>query len=139
MVRWARGTFQGLNLKNDREGCRRAFRIRFKTAPGIIFNDTYEYGGPLYFENLEVPAPGPKLMNMIRDVEDKMIAPNGDEFSHAILGWRYLDELRSGFYHDQVWPTNAEDEVLERSQLAHEQQQDYTLSLIHISEPTRPY
>lgn len=129
LVNWANSHFPGVALPESREGVQRAFRLRMKTAPGVIVSETYEYGAPIYFANLEVEKPSEKLDDLAKQVDEQWVAPTGDEISHGMHKWRWLYELSSGFYHDLRWPKIDNAEVLERSQIAWEVEQIYNKQL----------
>jgi hypothetical protein len=109
LLEWAQARYPSDNLAPTVEGYRKAFQRRFATAPGVILCGS-SIGTSLTFVNLEatVPAEYPgrrKIDQLIHDVEVKGVTPNGDELEHAMLCWKWIEELSAGFYNEQLWPT----------------------------------
>jgi hypothetical protein len=122
------------HLKNDTKGFRTAFQARLRSAPGVVYDDTF-VGASLLMPNLEAPptAGHERVVELIKQV-DKGISPNGDVIAEAMHGARMRQELAAGFYNEQVWPSLdripaapglTPEEILELSQTYHETWNDY--------------
>ncbi len=87
-------------------GLRRAYQHRLTTCPGVFATNEEEIGVSLVFSNFKDGYdPGPKLLELIKDVEETWTTPNGDEIDHAIHSYKWLYELNAGFYNELVWPS----------------------------------
>ncbi len=109
LLGWARSSFPAEQFRADQtESYRRAFRYRFTTAPGVVATGDEEIGVSLRLENIECSQPGGKLLELIEDVDERMVTPQGEPIDHALhcFKWRY--ELSAGFYNALVWPTEEE-------------------------------
>ena len=64
-----------------------------------------------------------------------------DYLSHTLISWQKVSDLNSWDIHFYVEPSDKFEQVLHLIQTFEETigQPVYILSLIHISEPTRPY
>lgn len=113
LVKWAGDNFPNNigDFSNDVYGFRRAYDVRLTTTPGVVSSDGSGIGTSLVMHNDPVPEyekceGWPKLKQLMDDVTDKWLTPNGDEISHAMLTWKWLNELcGAGFYNELIWPT----------------------------------
>lgn len=113
LISWARKYFPKEKLPTGIPGFRNAYKLRLRSAPGVVSTGDLEIGVSLIIENLPVPNPKAhpnfeKLAELIKQVEELWITPSGDEIDYGFHKWRYLFELSAGFYHKMRWPTLAE-------------------------------
>lgn len=125
---WARGSLAG-DYPPTIEGSRRAFEVRFNSAPGVI-KDSTGIGTSLAFCNDELvpPADYPgwtKCQELIDQVQNLWLTPNGDEIDFGIHIYKWVEELSAGFYHRLAWPTDLEPDVLRRAIEHHDFSQSY--------------
>lgn len=129
---WARATVAG-DYPPTIEGCRHAFEARFNSAPGVI-KDQSDIGTSLTYCNNEIMPPEgypghAEMMRLIAQVDDAWLTPNGDEIDHAMLKWKWIEELSSGFYHRLAWPDGLDPAVLDRAKQHHTLSQVYHRAL----------
>ena len=72
------------------------------------------------------------------------ITINGDFNGTLNVGGSQPEQAQESFFADVVWEgklyrLEVEGKMLSKNELAEQIQGEYPLSLIHISEPTRPY
>lgn len=115
LVDWARRKFPTEDFAFSTEGIRHAYMRRLCSAPGVVSSGDADIGVSLILANREIPqeeceaAPGWKrLQQLIADVEQAWLTPNGDEIEHAIHTWKWMFELSAGFYNQLTWPTATE-------------------------------
>jgi len=108
---------------------RAAYRVRLRSAPGVVATGDEEIGSSLVLMPfVGTCCPGEELIEKITDVELRWLSPSGDEISHAMHKWRYLYELSAGFYNLLRWPDKNEcsrPDLLEQAKEHHEAQQEY--------------
>lgn len=109
LVDWAREKFPEEQLPFDVTGFRRAYRMRLATAPGVVATSDHEIGTSLVFENKRVEydqedAGYVRMKDLIQQIEDEWLTPNGDEIEHAIHTHKWMFELCTGFYNELIWP-----------------------------------
>lgn len=124
---WAKENFKE-DFPADREGSRKAFKKRLISAPGVVATEDAPIGTSLVIKNEPVEEyqkskNWDQLSNLIRDVEQNWITPNGDEISYAVHSFKWLYELSSGFYNSLVWP--APELITERSNLSFVQAKEH--------------
>lgn len=118
MMSWAREKFPDKNFTIDYTGYRKAYQARLTTSPGVISSGdkaiptslivrntpikTYRMEGTK--EIIDEPG-GDKLIELMKQVSDLMISPNGDELADAMHKFLWLYELTAGFYYETRWPT----------------------------------
>lgn len=144
VIEWARQNFPDVTgketISNDVTGFRKAYRLRLTTAPGVVATADTDVTCSLYLSNRPVvysekAAGWIRLKQLMDQIVDNYITPNGDQIEHAIHTFKWLYELSAGFYNELVWPA-AEDyakrkglsdrgaiDVLERAQIHHDLQQ----------------
>lgn len=110
---WAKLHFPEKEIPNDVSGFRAAYRLRLTTSPGVVATAGQGIGTSLIIANrpIKVNAESEQwknLTDLMDQVVDKGIAPNGDQIEHAIHSFRWLYELTAGFYNELVWPTAEE-------------------------------
>jgi hypothetical protein len=91
------------------EGIRRSYKHRMNTAPGVVSTGDLEIGTSLVIANKPVEdyeqAPGwDRLFQLMTQVQQEWLTPNGDEIDYSIHTYKWLYELSAGFYNDLVWP-----------------------------------
>lgn len=149
LVAWAKKHFPEETFTDNVSGFRKAFRLRFNSAPGVVASGDLDIGTSLILHNHRIPenkyraAHGwDRLEELIEQVNESWLTPNGDEIEHAIHTWKWLNELTSGFYNELVWPvpqqyiehrpgmseSRAED-LLERAKIHHAAGQEYSRAL----------
>lgn len=117
LVDWARQHFPEEKFPFSVPGFRLAYQKRFRSCHGVVVSKGENLGVSLMVKNHEVKEDylsqtygesWSQLKNLIRDVEEAFITPNGDEIAHAIHTWKWLEELSGGFYNLQYWPSVEE-------------------------------
>ena len=113
LVAWAQEHFPAVKIAAHVPGFRTAYKLRLRSAPGVVSGDEDKLGVSLLFKNLPVPepekAPGWALLQeKIDDVEKRWISPSGDEIEWVFHAWKHLWELSGGIYYRLVWPTADE-------------------------------
>lgn len=105
LVHWARANFPNEEIPLGISGFRHAYRLRLTNCPGVTVTGDQEIGTSLTFHNIPSPYEmGQECKELIRQVEDDYITPNGDPIDHAIHTWRHLYALNHGFWHKLYWP-----------------------------------
>jgi len=87
--------------------CRRAYRKRLETAPGVVTSSDDRLAASLRIEDIVPPEPGPVLLDLWQRVSAGFITPQGEPIDHAIHVYKWLSELTAGFYNSLVWPEAA--------------------------------
>lgn len=105
LVRWASKHFSGEVFRDTVSDFRRAFKLRLTSAPGVVTTGDAEVDCSLVVETLPVDEPSAELTNLMVQVKEEMLTPNGDEIDCAIHTFKWLNELSAGFYNELVWPT----------------------------------
>lgn len=110
LVDWARENFPEEDLPFDVTGFRRSFRLRLATSPGVVATSDQEIGTSLLFENVPVEVYESttgfdRMQELIRQIDEEWLTPNGDEIEHAIHTHKWMFELTAGFYNELIWPT----------------------------------
>lgn len=151
LIEWATKNFPNEDFPNNLIGFRAAFTIRLKTCPGVVSSDGDELGVSLRISNVKISKEEKesskgweKLQELVKQLTEQWIAPNGDEIDHAMHVWRWRYELEGfGFYNNLFWPSpdkvaerkgirvvEAQD-ILDRSKQQHELHQEYMKELRH--------
>jgi len=148
---WAKSHFQDPKTlepfyPTTTDGYRRAYQGRLTTAPGVVATGDSEIGVSLTIANCPVEEPEKHdgwglLQDLMADVLEHALTPNGDEIAHAIHKYKWLWELSAGFYNELTWPsldilaerkkilkTQAAD-IIQKSKAYHRLQQEYTALL----------
>lgn len=112
LLEWARERFPDQEITEDVAGFRCAFKLRLKTAPGVVATGDAEIGPSLIIDNLPVPSPEKvkgwdEMQRLIEQVTKANLTPNMDEIDHAIHRYKWLYELTLGFYNELTYPTAA--------------------------------
>ncbi len=153
LVRWAQVNFpsERARLSPDVAGFRHAYKQRMESTPGVVTSDE-DIGVSLVIVNRPVDgfkkgdkpydtSEWARLKELIRKVEEEWVTPNGDEIDHAMLTWKWLNELCSGFYNQLTWPTvetlsarlkmdpNHANGLLQASMMYHNAEQEYAKEL----------
>ena len=110
IIQWARREFPKDPLHNTVAGFRRAYNRRMTTSPSVVCSSDAEIGTSLIIHNTPVAkykeAEGWTVLNeLITQVDELWVTPNGDEIEYAIHCWKWLNELSAGFYNQLTWPT----------------------------------
>lgn len=108
--RWAQQWFPEEGFDMDVAGLRRAYRVRLNHCPGVVCSGgENRLDTKLVIRNRPVPvidAEGRKRQEeLMKQVVDLYIAPNGEDIVHAIHTHKWLSELTAGFYNNLIWPT----------------------------------
>lgn len=141
LCQWAAEHFPDASISETREGFRRAYKLRLNSSPGVVASADQDIKTSLILQNERVPVPdteaGQQLQELIDQVVNEWLTPNGDEIDHAIHQWKWLNELTVGFYNQLIWPTperlasqrgvslGEAESLLARAKHHHEAQQDY--------------
>ncbi len=122
LIDWAKKNFpdQAKNYPNNLIGFRAAYKTRLRTCPGVVASDGEDLGVSLRITNIdsnekheysttivnEESKGWEKLTELVKQLTDLWIAPNGDEIDHAMHMWRWRFELEGfGFFNNLFWPT----------------------------------
>lgn len=110
LLSWAAEHFpeEGRFRVDQTESYRRAYRLRFVSAPGVVATGDEEIGVSLCIQNQEPDPPGPQVRELIQQVQEDYITPQGEPIDHAIHTFKWVYELSAGFYNSLVWPTADE-------------------------------
>lgn len=134
LIEWARRNFPHEQIEDDVAGFRKAFQVRFTSAPGVVATGADELGITLIMHNDPAPLdktsePAKRLLKLLEDV-DGGLTPNGDEIEHAIHAYKWRYELSAGFYNERFWNEGKHTTaILERSRAYHEAVNDYHRAL----------
>lgn len=139
---WAREHFPKEIIRPGIFGFRDAYKLRLKSCPGVVHKNSDELGIPLHIRNFSLTSkPGPDLLNLISEVEEDEITPNGDPIEYAIHKNKWLGELNSGFWHKLTFPSPEKfaaqkdipleeaTELVEAAKFHHEIHNEYLLLL----------
>lgn len=84
---------------------RRAFNLRFRTAPGVVTSRSREgYQGALRIVGREIPIPD-EVSKAIAHTLETDTKPNGDAIEDDADAWRIARQLASGYY--LLWHWNG--------------------------------
>jgi hypothetical protein len=146
LLAWAKAKFPDEKFPGNTTGFRRAFKHRLTTTPGVVATSDEEIQASLLIENIaptkmEEAEGFDRLQELMAQVQDDFVTPNGDEIEHAIHTFKWLQELSAGFYNELVWPSPASlarrkgwtvqeaERALHRAQEHHQAQQEYAREL----------
>lgn len=101
LVRWAGEPDTSIT------SCRNAYRRRLETCPGVVTSSDDRPAASLRVEDVEVPPPGPALLELWQKVSVGFTTPQNEPIDHAIHVYKWLSELTAGFYNSLVWPEAA--------------------------------
>jgi hypothetical protein len=124
LVDWGRINHPTEDFPFDKSGFRKAYMLRMTSTPGVVCTGDLEIKTSLTICNRPIHgkekyAGWEKLEELVSDVNDKWLTPNGDEIEHAIHTHKWLRELSAGFYNEYVWPTN---EMVQKSHAVTEEE-----------------
>lgn len=110
LLTWASENFpeEGRFRVDQTESYRRAYRLRLTSAPGVVATGDEEIGVSLCLQNLEPDQPGPRLLELIEQVQEDYITPQGEPIDHALHTFKWVYELSAGFYNSLIWPTEED-------------------------------
>lgn len=148
LFEWAVQNFPEETFQANQTGFRKAYMVRLKTMPGVVATGEDSLGTRLDIHpavNSPVGADCKACHNDLKELQrrviDDWISPSGDDIEYAIHKFRYLYELSSGMFYEQLWPsldkierqskcTSQEAEkYLEQAQYHHELLQIYHKAL----------
>ena len=132
LISWAKKNFplDAEQYPNNLIGFRAAYKTRLRTCPGVVASDGEDIGVSLRITNIDSKEKhdyNTKLVNeesngweKLRELVDQLteywIAPNGDEIDHAMHMWRWRFELEGfGFFNNLFWP--SPEKIAERKKL----------------------
>jgi hypothetical protein len=80
------------------ENVRQGFRRRFVETPGVVASRADELGVSLriFEKKIEMPQ---KIRNIISDMKNTWMTPQGDVIAEAVSLWRHIRELSLGFWY----------------------------------------
>ena len=109
LITWARQNFPDASLPQSRSGFRTAYKLRFENTEGVVCAGDANVGASLAIDFLETEIPlghpgAKELLEHTALMQKALITPTGEELPHALLAWKWLYELSSGFYNKRVWP-----------------------------------
>lgn len=136
LINWSRENFPQIRVGFDTQGFRQAFQNRLITTPGVVSSPGDEVASSLLFENIPVDSMktdgGARMADLLDDLDSQWLSPDGDEIEHAMVLWKWKNELTSGIYNSLVWPTEEQcaqrgtsRETLVESKRYHEARQVY--------------
>lgn len=143
LIEWAQTHFPDQRIQPTVAGFRAAYRLRLSTCPGVVSSGDADIGIALHVHNLPVENAAAyqnwtPLTDLMDQVSDQMMTPNGDIIEHRMLCWKWLFELTAGFYNSLSWPSveelatrkhlahGAAEELLSKSYLHHLAKQEYS-------------
>ena len=149
---WARKNFPDADIRSGVPGIRESYQLRLRTTPGVVHKNADELGVSLYIKNKPVRhEQSEELQDLINQVDDEWVTPNGDPIDHAIHKYRWLSELNCGFWHKLEFPTVEElckskgysldkaEKLLESAKTHHEIHNEYLIELrSFLSNKRRP-
>lgn len=104
LILWARRNFPGDKLVPGVPGLRTAFKLRLKSAPGVICSPDYALGTSLEIENLHPLTPMNAALSDLWDrVEQSGLSPNGDVLTYGIEKHECQRQLSAGFFIRRFW------------------------------------
>ncbi len=91
----------GVLMEFCREGenVRQGFRRRLVETPGVVATADDELGTSLRVAPLEGVRIPPRIWNMLEEMRETWMTPNGDIITEAVDLWRHLRELALGFWY----------------------------------------
>lgn len=130
LIEWARAAVPEEKFPANVSGFRKAYKERFRTAPGVVTTHDSEIGCSLVISNVPVQdyencEGWEELSIIMRRIETMWVTPTDDEIEHAIHAYKWLYEMSAGFYNELYWPTARE---LARSKQISEAEADDLLS-----------
>jgi hypothetical protein len=154
LIDWAKKNFpkEADKYPNNLIGFRAAHKKRLRTCPGVVASDGEDLGVSLRITNIDSKkkheysttienedCPGwERLVELVEQLTDLWIAPNGDEIDHAMHMWRWRYELEGfGFFNNLFWPeaekvavrkkvsVGVAQDIIDRSVNHHTLQQEY--------------
>jgi hypothetical protein len=149
LMHWGQEHFPEEGVTRDLVGFRKAYSLRLRTTPGVVYDPSDGFGGSLLIENREIPKARIEasegylaLKEHLDNLESAWVTPSGDELEHAMHVWKWRYELEgAGFYNDLYWPdveliakrgglsVRDAENVLEKSRHYHALQQEYAVEL----------
>lgn len=140
LINWCRENFPQIKVDFTTQGFRNAFQNRLVTTPGVVSSPADELGTSLLFENTKLnhmASPGgAEMQRLLDDLDRTWLSPDGDEIEHAMVIWKWKNEITSGIYNSLTWPTRdaaakrgISIEILERSMEYHALRQHYHKTL----------
>lgn len=144
LLEWALLNFPESQFPANQTGFRRAYMSRLQTIPGVVTTGENSLGTRLDIDpSLKSPILPEhqdtylSLCQLQKQVVDDWISPSGDVIEFAIHKFRYLYELSSGIYYEQLWPeietiqkhhsceVKVAEDYLERAKYRHSLLQEY--------------
>lgn len=118
LVTWARSHFPEIELPPGIDGIRRAYRLRLITVPGVVSTSDDEIGVSLIIstDDTKTEQPNARLVELRKQVDVLMKAPDGTELAHAMHKWLYFWELSGGIYYEHEWPASATPEQIQTAE-----------------------
>lgn len=128
LLRWAKKTFPKEAIKGTtKRAARRAYKLRLRSAPGIVPMSKDDLGTGLRLENLDVPEPGKALQALIDELDRSWTTPDGDVLTYGIEKHQVMSQLTAGFYLKHTWPERHP--KVRQAIKAHEAKQEYLRAL----------
>lgn len=130
LIRWARANFpdEAEHLRGTRKRvARRAYRLRLRSAPGVIPMSRNDLGVSLQIENVGADAPGNDLQELIDEMDRSWTSPDGDVLTYGIEKHQVMSQLTAGFYLKHTWPEKHP--LVRQAIQAHEAKQEYLRDL----------
>lgn len=127
LINWSNAHFPDRPATFNVTGFRKAYQNRLNSTPGVVTSPAGGLGVSLVIENRKPGPANAELSRLFQQLNDYWITPDGDEIEHAMMVWKWRQELTAGIYNSLVWPTvEAKDrERLERSKQYHQALQEY--------------
>jgi hypothetical protein len=140
LINWSRENFPRIEVDFTTQGFRNAFQNRLTTTPGVVSSPGDQIGTSLLFSNTRLDhmkaEGGAEMERLLNDLERTWLSPDGDEIEHAMIIWKWKNELTAGIYNSLTWPTKEDAErrhipweIVERSIEYHEYRQLYHKTL----------
>tara|TARA_R110002110_G_scaffold208496_4_gene420833 strand:- start:1002 stop:2519 length:1518 start_codon:yes stop_codon:yes gene_type:complete len=107
--------------KAKREAARDAFRLRLRSAPGVVATDDESAPCSLLIKLLENPEPPVECLQAFASIDDG-ISPDGETvYEDDVSSWRAYRQVSAGFHYRWAWedtPSGERDEEWLRARSA---------------------
>lgn len=107
LCRWAEKHWPDESFPYTTTGFRQAFRRRLTSSPSVVSSGDAEIPTSLIFRTRKLDMEDDHLTQLLDDVTEKWLTPNGDEIEYAMHAWKWQFELSAGFYNELYWPSIA--------------------------------
>lgn len=103
LVKWA-NIPRKWTQEDQLEDIREAFAKRFTSTPGVITSKEAGCDSSIQFKEFKLPPSSSEVESALSRLEESWVAPSGEELEHAIVKFKYQQELAFGYYNRLEWP-----------------------------------